>query len=92
MIKLNDYLNIESVETVWPDDLGFTLKFKVTLDDVPYSLHMQTHNLDDEAYFTDAPFYDYKRDYSDLYDLLNESDYDLLLSKCRAIYKEKKGA
>lgn len=90
-IKLNDYLTIQSVDIVWPDQLGFTIKFKVTLDDVPYSLHMQTHELDGEVYFTDAPFYGYKRDYSDLYDLLNESDYEELLSACRSIYNDLKG-
>ena len=88
-IELNEYLKIKSVDVVWPDQLGFTVKFKVTLDDVPYSLHMQTEN--GESNFTDAPFYGYKRDYSDLYDLLNESDYESLLSTCRSIYEELKG-
>ena len=90
MININKYLTIQSVDIVWPDELGFTVKFKVTLDDIPYSLHMQTHE-NGEVYFTDAPFYGYKRDYSDLYDLLSESDYDALLSECRAIYNDLKG-
>jgi len=92
-IKINDSLKIKSVDVVWPDELGFTVKFKVTLDDIPYSLHMQTHE-DGGTYFTDAPFYGYKRDYSDLYDLLNEDDYDALLSECMKIYiklKSKSG-
>lgn len=90
MININKYLTIQSADIVWPDQLGFTIKFKVTLDDVPYSLHMQTHE-DGGTYFTDAPFYGYKRDYSDLYDLLTEQDYDALLSECRAIYNDLKG-
>ena len=59
-IKINDGLTIQSCEIVWPDELGFTVKFKVTLDDVLYSLHMQTEN--GESNFTDAPFYGYKKD------------------------------
>lgn len=89
-IKINDSLKITSVDVVWPDQLGFTVKFKVTLDSVTYSLHMQTHE-DGGTYFTDAPFYGYKRDYSVLYDLLNEDEYDALLSECRAIYNQLKG-
>lgn len=85
-ININDSLTIQSFNIAWPDELGFTVKFKVTLDSVTYSLHMQTHELDGEAYFTDAPFYGYKKDYSDLYDMLPENDYDALLSECRAIY------
>lgn len=89
MININKYLTIQSVDIVWPDELGFTVKFKVTLDDIPYSLHMQVEN--GESNFTDAPFYGYKKDYSDLYDLLNEDDYDALLSACRSIYNDLKG-
>lgn len=89
-IKLNDYLTIESVDITWPDELGFTVKFKVTLDSVTYSLHMQTHE-DGGTYFTDAPFYGYKKDYSDLYDLLNQSDYEELLIACKEIYNQLKG-
>lgn len=88
-IKLNDYLTIQSADIVWPDELGFTVKFKVSLDSVPYSLHMQTEN--GECYFTDAPFYGYKKDYSDLYDLLNQSDYEELLIACKEIYNQLKG-
>lgn len=85
-IKINDSLKIESVDVVWPDQLGFTVRFEVYLDDVRYSLHMQTHELDNCLYFTDAPFYGERSDYSGLYDLLSESDYDSLLSECRKIY------
>ena len=90
-IKINDSLKITSVDVVWPDELGFTVKFEVTLDSVTYSLHMQAHELDNCLYFTDAPFYGERSDYSDLYDLLSESDYDALLSECRAIYNNLKG-
>lgn len=90
-IKINHSLNIQSCDITWPYELGFTVKFKVTLDDMPYSLHMQTHEIDGVGYFTDAPFYGYKKDYSDLYDLLSESDYNSLLSECRKIYNDLKG-
>lgn len=89
-IKINDSLKITSVDVVWPDQLGFTVKFKVSLDSVPYSLHMQTHE-NGEVYFTDAPFYGYKKDYSDIYDLLNQSDYEELLIACKEIYNQLKG-
>lgn len=88
-IKLSEHLTIESVDNVWPDELELTVKFKVTLDNVPYSLHMQS--TEEETYFTDAPFYGYKRDYKDIYNLLNANDFKALLSACRSIYEELKG-
>lgn len=90
-IKINDSLKITSVDVIWPDELGFTVKFGISLDDVRYSLHMQAHELDNCLYFTDAPFYGERSDYSDLYDLLSESDYDSLLSECRKIYDKQMG-
>lgn len=89
-IKLNDSLTIESVDIVWPDELGFTARFEIALDNVPYSLHMQTHEIDGMVHFTDAPFYGERSDWSKLFDLLSESDCDLLLSECRVIYKDLK--
>ncbi len=90
-IKINDSLKIEDVVQYFPDQLGFTVRFEVYLDDVRYSLHMQKHELDNCLYFTDAPFYGERSDYSDLYDLLSESDYYSLLSECRKIYISKGG-